>query len=1056
MDSKLDNIDKEPQSRTIALVQEGLAMSTRSPTTDNVIAVYRTLTYEAGRSTVSSTAKRTWFDKIFGRKPKVLVDDQIKVHMMSPERVFQAYSTHPTLGLEAPAVQRNKKTSKANLLSPPPNDNFKKWMGYLFGGFNSLMWVAMILSILSYQPLGSLQGGTPQVFNLGVGVLLAFVVLVSTLFYAFVDYNASQVMKSIKMLLTNTAVVIRDGAKVEIPAKEVLVGDIVALSMGDKVPADLYIFEASFDLKFDKALLTGESDPVSGTTTVTDDNPYETKNLALSSTLVVQGSMKGVVFAIGDDTVVGKVVALANKNSNLQSNLQKEIQQFSLIVSILAVSLFLISMLFWGVNTQVNHPGFATASGAIINAIGCLTAFVPQGLPVCVALSLTVIAQRMAAQKVLIKNLATIETVGSMSVLCSDKTGTLTEGKMSVEQVGLPGQIFTSAERVRTTSTGQFFLSSLTTCNDAYIEQSGTESIVRGNSTDVAVFKFNASSPAPSWKKVASFPFNSKNKWMAVIVQDEKNGYHLIVKGGPDVLIPTISHVQNYDGTLAVIDKDQVMKLQESWSSEGQRVLIVCSKQLKISALPNDQIMDDFVASQLSSMNLLGLVGIRDPPRKQVPAAVEKMRQAGIRVFMVTGDFRATALAIARQVGIVTSLKPEMADDSLVQKYGHHVGKKAHEMKPSGECEPKAIVLTGTDVSTFESKHWDIVFSEFEEIVFARTTPEQKCLIVEELKKRGDSVVGVTGDGTNDAPALKGTTIYTAADIGFAMGAGSDVAKESAHMVLLTNDFSAILVGIENGRLVYDNIKKVLLYIMPTGSYTEMMTVIGNVFLGMQSPLSSYLQVAFSIFNDVVMSVSLMFEKAESDLMLKKPRNTRTEFLTDWQFFFTIYGYLGVMSWFSCFGMYFLYWRSVGFGFYDLVGVWDNWGDGYLGHSIDDLSRWVSVSQAVFYVTMTIMQLGNILAIRNRRVSILESNPLWGKRMNLVLIPCVITHLTVTVLNVYASSAPGNSNIFQVGFVPGIYWLIPIPLALGVVLIDEVRKLAVRTWPNSVVATLAW
>eukprot|EP00835_Amoeboradix_gromovi_P004818 NODE_403_length_9316_cov_0.901269.p2 type:complete len:224 gc:universal NODE_403_length_9316_cov_0.901269:6396-7067(+) len=223
----------------------------------------------------------------------------------------------------------------------------------------------------------------------------------------------------------------------------------------------------------------------------------------------------------------------------------------------------------------------------------------------------------------------------------------------------------------------------------------------------------------------------------------------------------------------------------------------------------------------------------------------------------------------------------------------------------------------------------------------------------------------------------------------------------------------------------------------------------------MQIPLTSYQQVIFSIVHDVVMSISLMYEKAESDLMTVKPRNIKKDRLVDYRFFIQLYLFIGVIIWISCFGMFFLFWSTQGFGFYDLMFAYDSWGSNYSG-SAADLANLLSTSQSIFYVTMVIMQLGNILATRNRRVSILESNPLWGPRQNLVLVGSVFVHIFVAVMNVYVSTAPGNPNIFQFGIVPWQYWFIPMPLALGLLMMDEMRKLYVRTYPKSLMAKIAW
>jgi len=285
------------------------------------------------------------------------------------------------------------------------------------------------------------------------------------------------------------------------------------------------------------------------------------------------------------------------------------------------------------------------------------------------------------------------------------------------------------------------------------------------------------------------------------------------------------------------------------------------------------------------------------------------------------------------------------------------------------------------------------------------------------------------------------------------MGSGSDVAKEAAAIVLLNNDIASIPVAIKMGRLVFDNLKKVILYLMPAGTYTEFATVFANVFLGMQLALSSYLQVCFSITNDVIMSISLMYEKPESDLMLRKPRNAHKDRLTDWRFFIQIYLFMGLMMWPCAMSMWF-YWMSLqGLGFYDVILVYNQWADGYKGYSIDDLTYFVSVGQCIYYVTIVLMQFGGLLSVRNRRVSILQSNPLWGPRQNLVVPVGMIGTVLVAVTNLYG---PGLENVFGTTPIPGRFWGLPFCFALGILMMDETRKLIVRTYPKSIVAKIAW
>ncbi|KAG0699620.1 hypothetical protein DFH29DRAFT_936038 [Suillus ampliporus] len=1007
----------------------------------------------------------------------------IDVHLISTDEVYTRYSCHPTVGLEHAAVQRRSKDGK-NVISPPPTQHWKKILNYIFGGFNFLMWIAFIVITLSYKPLGE---PNPAIVNLGVAVLLMLVIIISATFYAFVDWNASRIMKSIKSLIANEAAVIRDGKQQLILATDIVVGDIVVLSTGDRIPADLRIVAASSDLRFDRSLLTGESDMVPGSLDATSDNALETRNLALTSTFVTQGTCNGVVFATGDRTVMGRLVRMSGETKFKLTTIQKEIWFFTKVISSVAFTMFGISLLLFGVWLRTTYPGYETISIAIMNSIGCLTAFVPQGLPLCFALSLTIIARRMSKRHVLVKNLATIETLGCMSVLCSDKTGTLTAGKMAVEAIAfLDRNLLVSGidEQISGAPDPQLFagLSALhhtaRLCNGAKFDSATadrpvSERNVKGDPTDTALLRFSEALSIPalkidtsallsSWRKLFEIPFNSKNKWMLSVVQETKptegditekdTRAWILVKGAPDMLVKSCSTVMRSDGTVVPFDgasRQHISDLQSNWSSEGQRVLALCRKPLdalKPNLSPND--MEELMYSEIANLTLIGLVGIRDPPRTDVPSSVAIIRRAGVRVFMVTGDFKLTAVAIARQVGIITQHHVDTIDDIRAASSEKHLANiPLPAIKPSDDDPIRALVLTGEDVGALTSLDWHVIVGKYTEIVFARTTPDQKMKIVEEIKARGDNTVAVTGDGVNDAPALK------AADIGVAMGSGSDVAKEAAALILLNNDFASIPVAIEMGRLVFDNLKKVTLYLMPVGSYTEFMAVVSNVVLGMQIPLSSYLQVCFSITNDVVMSISLMYEKAEADLMLRKPRNARTDRLTDWRLFFQIYLFLGLMSWPCAMSMWFVYMRQQGLGFHDVILAYNNWTDGYHGYTSEQLSNFVNVGQCIYYVTMVFMQYGNLLAIRNRRVSLLNSNPLWGPRKNYAVPIGMAATAMIAVINLYG---PGLQRVFLTTPIPGMFWGPPFAFGLGILCVDEVRKLIVRTYPKSIIAKMAW
>ncbi|KAG1740586.1 hypothetical protein EDB19DRAFT_1707719 [Suillus lakei] len=992
----------------------------------------------------------------------------IDAHLLSVEEVYTRYSSHPTVGLELAAVRRRERDGR-NTISPPPTVYWKKSLNYIFGGFNFLMWIAFILTILSYQPLGP-----PTAFVLGVAVLLLLVIIVSAGFYALVDWNASRIMKSIKSLIAHEAAVIRDGNQQIIQAAEIVVGDVVVLNAGDRVPADMRVVQASSDLRFDRSLLTGESDMIPGALDATSDNALETRNLALTSTFVVQGTCHGIVFATGDRTVMGRLVKMSGETKFKLTTIQREVWFFTKIISCLALFFFCLSLLLYGVWLRTTYPGFDTPSSAIVNAIGCLTAFVPQGLPICVALSLTVIARRMAKRQVLVKNLATIETLGCMSVLCSDKTGTLTAGKMMVENIAFLDDVFGVEEineRVTKASDPTVF-SAFTAlhqiarlCNGAKFDATTNhlpvqERTIKGDPTDTALLRFSealsipelgvdASTLQQEHQKTFEIPFNSRNKWMLSVTskvntpeKDTKSTW-MLVKGAPDVLFPSCGNVLQSDGTVVPLTtraRQTFATLQEDWSSRGQRVLALCRKpieEMKTGLPPND--MEDLMYSEMCDLTLVALIGICDPPRPDVSPSIAIIRRAGVRVFMVTGDFKLTALAIARQVGIITQRVVDTIQEVRAAASEKVSPKDLYLVKPSDDDPVRSLVLTGEDVASLTSFDWNVIVGTYTEIVFARTTPDQKMRIVEEIKARGDNTVAVTGDGLPD--------------IGVAMGSGSDVAKEAAALILLKNDFASIPVAIEMGRLVFDNLKKVTLYLMPAGSYSEFMAVLANVLLGMQIPMNSYQQVCYCITNDVIMSISLMYEKPEWDLMQRKPRNARTDRLTDWRLFFHVYLFYGLMLWPCAMAMWFLYMNQQGLSFYNVILTFNQWGNTPQDYSSEQLLQFVDVGQCIYYVTVAIGQYGTLLSVRNRRVSILQSNPLWGPRRNLLVLVGMAGTVLICIVNLYG---PGFQQVFGTRPIPGMFWGLPFTFALGILLMDESRKAIVRKYPQSFIAWLAW
>ncbi|KAG2133792.1 E1-E2 ATPase-domain-containing protein [Suillus bovinus] len=473
----------------------------------------------------------------------------IDVHLLSVNEVYTQYSSYLTISLEL-AIVHCRECDGKNTISPPPTVYWKKLLNYI---------------LISYQPLGP-----PTAFILGVAILLLLIIIVFATFYALVDLNASRIMKSIKSLIAHEAVVVRDGNQQIIPAADIVVGDIAVLNAGDHVPADMCIVQA-FEM-------------VPGALDATSNNTLETRNLILTSTFVVQGTCHGVVFATGDRTIMGCLIKMLGEMKFKLTTIQKKVWFFTKIISCLALFFFLLLLLLYGVWLRMSYPGYDTMSSAIVNSIGCLTTFVLQGLPICVALLLTVVTCHMAKCQVLVKNLVTIKTLGCMSVLCSDKTGTLTAGKMMVENIAFLDDIFSIEEKtIRLLCNGAKFN---VTTNHLLVQ----EHMIKGDPTNTTLLRFSEALSIPEldvdsstlqkeYEKKFKIPFNSCNKWMLSVVSkvynSEKNGDStwMFVKGAPDVLFPSCGSVLQSDGTVVSLTglvKQKITTLQENWSSQHQ------------------------------------------------------------------------------------------------------------------------------------------------------------------------------------------------------------------------------------------------------------------------------------------------------------------------------------------------------------------------------------------------------------------------------------------------------------------------------------------------------
>merc|ERR1712226_927670 len=611
-------------------------------------------------------------------------------------------------------------------------------------------------------------------------------------------------------MVPDQANVVRDGQTQTILAKTVVVGDLIMVKGGDRIPADIRIIEAS-GMKVDNSSLTGESEPQTRTPEFTHDNPLETKNIAFFSTNCNEGSAKGVVIKCGDDTVMGRIATLASGLETGDTPIAREIEHFIHIITgvavFLGVSFFILSFIL----------GYSFVS-AVVFLIGIIVANVPEGLLATVTVCLTLTAKRMAKKNCLVKNLEAVETLGSTSTICSDKTGTLTQNRMTVAHMWFDNKICdVDTTENQTGQTGD--LSSPTwpnlsqiavLCNKATFKpnQDSTPIIKRetiGDASESGILKMTdiltkgqTLAQREKWVKVHEIPFNSTNKFQLSI--HKVDGKHLLVmKGAPERILDRCDTIR-INGEVEKMTaqrKEEFETAYEPLGGLGERVLGFAHMWMDPEQFPYGYNFDTEAENfPMSDLTFVGLISMIDPPRAAVPGAVEKCRSAGIKVIMVTGDHPITAQAIARGVGIISPENETVAD---IAKRGNIPEEKVNPR------DAKAAVVHGSEIKSMTPKDIDDILKYHKEIVFARTSPQQKLIIVEGCQRAG-MIVAVTGDGVNDSPALK------KADIGIAMGiAGSDVSKQAADMILLDDNFASIVTGVEEGRLIFDNLKNLLL-----------------------------------------------------------------------------------------------------------------------------------------------------------------------------------------------------------------------------------------------------
>ena len=637
--------------------------------------------------------------------------------------------------------------------------------------------------------------------------IIILVILVLNAVLGFVqEYRAEKAMDSLKKLTETQTKVFRDGQLITVPSRDLVPGDVVTLEAGNMVPADLRLID-TFSLKVDESSLTGESVPIDKQNGVLEGenlNPGDQLNMAFKGTLVTNGRATGLVVATGMSTEIGKIASLLQENTPM-TPLQQRMQRFGKVISVIIL----------GICAVLFASGIARGEEilpVLLLSVSLAVAAIPEALPALITIALSLGAGRLAKKKALVRKLPAVESLGSVTYICTDKTGTLTQNKMTVTETEAFHQSPISSEF----SNLQLGLG---LCHDVHLDKKGRP---EGESTEVALVErilqeltsTQYQNLAENYPRVGEVPFDSSRKRMSTFHQ-VGNQFLMLCKGAPEAISSILK------------DKDQARQLHQSaeeWANRGERVLAFAGK-----ILPNLPPEADWLGLE-SDLDFYGKVGMIDPPREEVKSAISECKTAGIHPVMITGDHPATARAIAEAVGI---------------------WKKGD------------LVLTGAELGNLS----DAAFSQQVEkvTVYARVAPEQKLRIVQALQQKGH-FAAMTGDGVNDAPSLK------AANIGVAMGiAGTDVSKEAAHLILLDDNFSTIVRAVKEGRRIYDNIVKFVKYIM-TCNGAEIWTIGLAPFLGFPNPLLPIHILWINLVTDGLPALALASERAEKDAMKRPPR----------------------------------------------------------------------------------------------------------------------------------------------------------------------------------------
>jgi magnesium-transporting ATPase (P-type) len=903
-------------------------------------------------------------------------------HALSGEETLEQLSATEE-GLSTETAQARLAQYGPNRLQPPQRRS--ALMRFLTQFHNVLIYVLLVAAVVTLL----------LEHWVDTGVILAVVVI--NAFIGFLqEGKAERALDAIRNLLSPQAVALRDGKRQTVDAAELVPGDIVVLQSGDKIPADMRILHAR-NLHADEAALTGESEPAPlNNEAVSADAPVgDRTGIAFSGTLVTAGTGTGVVVATGDNTEIGRINQMLAEVETLTTPLLRQMTRFGQVLSAAILGLAAIMFAF-GVLIRDY-----TAAEMFLSAVGLAVAAIPEGLPAIITITLAIGVQTMAHRNAIIRRLPAVETLGSVSVICSDKTGTLTRNEMTVTSIVTPERSI-EVTGAGYEPSGDFLAGGHPTqpgddsdlmelvragllCNDATVDHDGGQWRMEGDPTEGALVTLALKSglehryQQEQLPRTDAIPFESEHKFMATLHHDHAGHGFVYLKGAPERVL-SMCNAELVDGDPRPLNPDTWHQRAEELASQGQRVLALAFKPA-----PRDDGRELSFDQVEGGLTLLGLVGIMDPPREEAIEAVADCRRAGINVKMITGDHALTARSIGAKMGIGD---------------GEHA-------------------VTGPELDDMSDEELQRVVQEVD--VFARVSPEHKLRLVEAQQARGGSIIAMTGDGVNDAPALK------RANVGIAMGIkGTEVAKEAAEMVLADDNFASIARAVRAGRTVYENIKKSILFILPTNG-GEALTILGAILLGNITgagagaaaaghapavlPITPVQILWVNMITAVTLALALAFDPPERDTMERPPRDPNEAILSPFMIFRVVFVSLILVT--GTFGL-FLWERATGTGI--------------------DYARTVAVN------TLVVFEAFYLLNTRHIFQPITSLDDLIGNRYVLIAIGAVI------VFQIIWTYVPFMNTLFGSSPLSLATWGIIVAVGFSVFVLVELEKVIGQFW----------